>query len=102
MGRKVRQSKTRREYYFLSVVSTISVFTIARRLHAGEKAVKATTAGAHLYNLKQDLGEQTNLADKEPAKLQELAALWDQWNAGNIDAKWTPNRGGGGKKRKAQ
>jgi arylsulfatase A-like enzyme len=56
-------------------------------------AGQASTAGAHLYNLARDLGEQTNLAEKEPARLAELAALWDRWNADNIEAKWTPTRG---------
>ena len=51
---------------------------------------KADTAGAELYNLKDDIGEKTNLADKNPEKLKELAALWDKWNAGNIDAAWGP------------
>jgi len=35
----------------------------------------ATTHGAQLYNLAKDIGEQTNLADKEPEKFKELAAL---------------------------
>ena len=67
----------------------------------GEKAVKATTAGAHLYHLGKDIGETKNLADAEPEKVQELAALWDRWNAGNIDAKWTPQRAGARKAGKA-
>ncbi|MEW6303130.1 MAG: sulfatase-like hydrolase/transferase [Verrucomicrobiota bacterium] len=68
---------------------------------AGERAAKASTAGAHLYNLAKDIGEQTNLADKEPAKLKELAAAWDKWNAELIDPKWIPNRAGKkGKKKK--
>jgi hypothetical protein len=59
---------------------------------AGEKGGVATTQGAQLYNLAKDLGEQTNLADKEPEKLKELAADWDAWNRGNIPAKWAPGR----------
>ncbi|MCL5745929.1 MAG: hypothetical protein M1541_18720 [Acidobacteria bacterium] len=30
-----------------------------------------------LYNLKNDIGEQTNLAEKEPARVCELNALID-------------------------
>ena len=57
-----------------------------------EKAVVTTTQGAQLYNLAQDIGEKTNLADKEPAKVKELGAAWDEWNKGNIPAKWSPER----------
>lgn len=39
-----------------------------------------------LYNLRDDIGEQTNLAEREPAKVAELQALWDAWNAQNIPA----------------
>jgi arylsulfatase A-like enzyme len=69
---------------------------------------KADTGGAELYNLKDDIGEKTNLAEKNPDKLAELAALWDKWNAGNIDAAWGPgSRAKGGdpaqlKRRKKQ
>ncbi len=52
--------------------------------------LKATTEGAELYNVTADIGEKTNLADKNPDKLKELATLWDTWNAGNIDAAWGP------------
>jgi len=51
---------------------------------------KATTEGAELYNVTADIGEKTNLAQKNPEKLKELAALWDTWNAGNIDAARAP------------
>jgi arylsulfatase A-like enzyme len=57
---------------------------------SGGRAGKADTAGAELYNLKDDLSEKTNLAEKNPDKLKELAAMWDKWNAGNIDAAWGP------------
>jgi arylsulfatase A-like enzyme len=53
-------------------------------------AGKAGTTGAELYNLKADIGEKTNLAEMNPDKLKELSAMWDQWNAGNIDAAWSP------------
>ncbi len=76
---------------------------------AGEKSVKATSAGAELYNLKDDIGEKNNLAESNPAKLQELTAAWDAMNAQMIDAKWVPNRksatktaGKGKGKKKAQ
>jgi arylsulfatase A-like enzyme len=64
---------------------------------AGGRAGKADTAGAELYNVTADIGEKTNLADKNPEKLKELTALWDKWNAGNIEAAWSPHsRAGAG------
>jgi arylsulfatase A-like enzyme len=57
-----------------------------------ERRAAATTAGAHLYNLATDIGEQTNLADKEPAKFKQLAAAWEKWNAELVEPRWEPRR----------
>lgn len=38
-----------------------------------------------LYNLSADPAEQNDLSQREPAKLQELTALWEQWNQKNIE-----------------
>jgi arylsulfatase A-like enzyme len=64
----------------------------------GRTAETATTEGAHLYNVSKDIGEQTNLADKEPEKVKELAAAWDQWNRDNVPARWLPSNRGGARK----
>ncbi len=63
-----------------------------------ERSAKSNMQGAELYHLGRDIGEKTNLAAQEPAKVQELAAAWDRWNANNVEAKWFPNRGAGKKK----
>lgn len=55
---------------------------------------KASLEGAKLYNLKEDIGEKNDLAAGNPEKVKELEAEWNQWNAGNVDAKWTPNGNG--------
>ena len=56
--------------------------------------------GAELFDLSKDIGEKTNLADQEPAKVKELAADWDRWNSDNIEAKWLPrNRAPGAARR---
>jgi len=55
---------------------------------------KTDTKGAHLFNLKRDIGEAENLADKEPDKVKELADNWNKWNAELIDPKWGPARAG--------
>jgi len=59
---------------------------------------KASTDGAELYNLKEDIGEKDNLAEKNPEKLKELAAAWDQLNSQMVDPSWGPNEGGAAKK----
>ena len=41
-----------------------------------------------LYDLAQDIGETTNLAAKEPARVQQLSSLWDKWNAEQIEPLW--------------
>ena len=41
-----------------------------------------------LYDLAHDIGEATDLAGKQPALLQQLSALWDQWNAEQIEPLW--------------
>ncbi len=53
-------------------------------------ASKSSTDGAQLYNLKADIGEKDNLADKNPKKVKELAAVWNQMNAQMIDPAWGP------------
>ena len=52
-----------------------------------------TTAGAQLYHLKSDPGETKNLAGANPAKLQELAAVWETMNRGMIEPAWGHNSG---------
>ena len=41
-----------------------------------------------LFNLKDDLNETTNLADKHPEKLKELEGLAHQWAEQMTDPKW--------------
>lgn len=70
-----------------------------------EEAARATLAGAELYNLKNDIGEKTNLASANPEKVRELAAAWTKWNGELVEPKWVPQRAGKagkGKKKKAE
>ena len=46
----------------------------------GGRQGAATVEGASLYNLKDDLGEQTDLASKQPEKVRQLASAWARWN----------------------
>ena len=43
------------------------------------KAVSGDRKTWHLYHLKEDPSELIDLADKEPARLEELKALWQAW-----------------------
>ena len=53
------------------------------------KATKGEQGGKwQLYNLANDIGEKTDLAAKEPARVAELAEKWDRWNAQQIEPRW--------------
>lgn len=54
----------------------------------------------HLANLGQDIGEQKNLAETEPAKLRELTADWDKWNAELKAPAWRTERQGRAERKK--
>jgi arylsulfatase A-like enzyme len=41
-----------------------------------------------LYNLAEDIGERTDLAAKEPARVADLAARWNQWSAAQAAPLW--------------
>lgn len=41
-----------------------------------------------LFNLKNDLGEQKNLARSNPAKLKELQEAYDTWSKQVMRPKW--------------
>jgi arylsulfatase A-like enzyme len=51
---------------------------------------KATVDGAKLFNLANDIGEQTDVTAKHPEKVKELAALWQKWDAQLNDPAWGP------------
>jgi arylsulfatase A-like enzyme len=69
-------------------------------VNGGSKDGRATTVGAQLYNLKHDIGEHENLAEKHPDKLCELAAAWEAINSGMIEPLWRdgPKERGSGAK----
>ncbi|QOV91328.1 sulfatase-like hydrolase/transferase [Humisphaera borealis] len=41
-----------------------------------------------LYDLARDIGETADLAAKEPARVQQMSALWDAWNAEQVEPLW--------------
>jgi len=46
-----------------------------------------------LYNLAEDIGEKVDLAARNPGKLKELQAAYDEWNARNMPAQWVRQDG---------
>jgi arylsulfatase A-like enzyme len=44
--------------------------------------------GSMLFHLKDDIGEQTDLAASRPKKLKELQTTFAEWETGTIDPKW--------------
>lgn len=47
-------------------------------------------AKPRLYNLKDDIGEQTDLAATNAERVNQLQADWDAWNATLVEPKWIP------------
>ena len=41
-----------------------------------------------LFNLRDDIGEENNLAASHPEKLKELQAAFAEWEEGTQPAKW--------------
>jgi arylsulfatase A-like enzyme len=53
------------------------------------KLIVGAKGKTELYNLKDDLGEQTNLAASHPERVQEMLARWKEWETGNKPPLWT-------------
>ena len=66
------------------------VKTSERPLQAVDPAFYNDLAGAELYNLAVDIGEQKNLAAAHPQKVKELAADWQRWNKELAKPLWAP------------
>lgn len=47
-----------------------------------------TQSGWQLYDLDNDIGEATDLAERHPEIVAELSAAWDNWNRQNIAPIW--------------
>jgi arylsulfatase A-like enzyme len=57
------------------------------------KLVHTRTAPPMLFNLREDIGEQTDLAAKESAKLKELQAAFSAWEKQMMPAQWVRQDG---------
>lgn len=43
-----------------------------------------------LFNLAADVGEARDLSADQPEKVNELRAIWDKWNAVQMEPRWRP------------
>lgn len=59
-----------------------------RAVRMGDWKLNDMGDGPRLFNLTSDIGEQTDLAAKEPAKLQELETAYAAWNKANVEPTW--------------
>jgi arylsulfatase A-like enzyme len=57
------------------------------REFAGEEP-PAELSPPRLYNLRDDIGETTDLATAQPDKAKELEGLWQRWNATLVEPLW--------------
>jgi uncharacterized sulfatase len=56
-----------------------------RAIRMGDwKLTDDDSTGFKLYNLANDIAETNDLSAKEPAKMKELQAAYDDWNSRNI------------------
>lgn len=57
------------------------------------KLVQDRSGGVELFNLKDDIGEKTDLAAKEAEKLKELESAYAAWDKQMMPAQWTRQDG---------
>lgn len=57
---------------------------------AALRRAPSSMAGAGLYNLREDIGEEKDRAAEHPEKVKELTALWDKWNVELVPPAWGP------------
>lgn len=54
-----------------------------------------------LFNLKDDVGEQHDLASAQPERVQKLQAVWEEWNKTLVEPTWIPGPQQANRKKKA-
>lgn len=47
--------------------------------------------GKRLFNLREDIGQKTDLSASKPDIIRELERDWEEWNKGNIPPAWAPS-----------
>lgn len=62
-----------------------------RAIRKGDwKMVRLDAGEAQLYNLAEDVAESRDLASRNPARLKELLADWEDWNRQLAAPRWLP------------
>ncbi len=57
-------------------------------IREGDFKLMISKKGLELYNLSEDLGETTNLAEIYPEKVASMKSRWMEWHEGNADPLW--------------
>lgn len=57
-------------------------------LRSGQWKIVRDAARWNLYNLDDDIAETKDLASQQPARVAELSAVWDRWNAEQAKPRW--------------
>ena len=60
-------------------------------IRKGNSKLLTSRDGEALFDLAADIGEQTNLLDKEPDRVKELRSLYDRWSAQLKPPAWGPS-----------
>ncbi|MSU80627.1 MAG: sulfatase [Gemmataceae bacterium] len=58
------------------------------RASLGEKEYENISKAAMLFNLKEDIGQQRDLAKTNPDRVVEMQRAWDRWNADLAQPRW--------------
>ena len=62
-------------------------------MREGDYKLMLSRGKVELYNLKDDIGESTNVAAAHPERVQSMRARWIEWNQGNAPDLWqVPNK----------
>jgi arylsulfatase A-like enzyme len=67
-----------------------------RAIRQGDWKLVMNGESTELFNLRNDIGEQNNLAAAQPARVKELQASYQAWNAQLMEPLWA--RGGAGRR----
>jgi hypothetical protein len=59
-------------------------------IREGDFKLIITKRKAELYNLKDDIGETSDLAASQPKRVQRMRVRWNRWNKGNKPDLWGP------------
>ncbi len=58
------------------------------RASLGEREYENISRTAMLFNLKNDIGQQRDLAAADPDRVRSMQADWDRWNTGLAEPRW--------------